>query len=187
MITGLLLAAGRGTRFTAAHKLLHPLKDGTPMALAALRNLAPCVDQTIVVLRPEDSALHAALQNEDVRFVRCKEAQQGFGASIACGVRAAANADGWLIALADMPFISTEVIRNVASQLSNGAALVAPQYQTQRGHPVGFGKIHYNALSLLSNDEGARQIVDEHKSGLVLIDCNDPGVLRDIDTLDDLA
>ncbi len=187
MITGLLLAAGRGTRFASPHKLLHPLEDGTPIALAALRNLAPCVDQTIVVLRPEDSALQAALQTENVHFIHCKEAQHGLGASIACGVRAAANADGWVIALADMPFISSEVIRNVASQLSSGAALVAPQYQTQRGHPVGFGKIHYNALSILNNDEGARQIVDEHKSGLVLIDCNNPGVLRDIDTLDDLA
>ena len=187
MITGLLLAAGRGTRFAATHKLLHPLQDGTPMALAALRNLAPCVDQTMVVIRPEDSALHTVLQMEGVHFIQCKDAQLGLGASIACGVRAAAHADGWLIALADMPFISPETIRNVAGQLSTGAALVAPQYQTQRGHPVGFGKIHYSALTTLGNDEGARRIVDEHKSGLVLIDCKDPGVLRDIDTLEDLA
>lgn len=185
MIAGILLAAGRGTRF-GSHKLLHRLADGTPMALAALRNLAPCVDKTFVVLRPDDEALKAMLKAEGVSLIECPDAHIGMGASIACGVRNAAHADAWLIALADMPFIAPEVIRGLATQLSAGAAIVAPQYQEQRGHPVGFGKIHYAALSTLSNDQGARQIVDEHKQGLVLVESKDPGVVRDVDTLADL-
>lgn len=184
-IAGILLAAGRGTRF-GAHKLLHPMTDGTPMALAALRNLVPCVDQTYVVLRPEDAELKKILHAQGALIVACADAHLGMGASLACGVRSAAHADAWLIALADMPFIPPAVIRGLVTQLHAGAAIVAPQYQEQRGHPVGFGKIHYAALSALHNDQGAREIVDEHRAGLVLITCNDTSVVRDIDTREDL-
>lgn len=186
MIAGILLAAGCGTRF-GAHKLLHPLADGTPMALAALRNLAPCVDRCVTVVRPEDTALKALLDAEATGIIACANAHLGMGASLACGVRGTANASAWLIALADMPFIPQEAIRALVAQLHAGAAIVAPQYHGQRGHPVGFGKIHYAALAALRNDQGARQIIDAHIGGLVLIDCKDPGVVRDIDTRADLA
>lgn len=185
MIVGILLAAGSGTRF-GAHKLLQPLPDGTPMAVAALRNLAQGVDEVIVIVRSGDTELMQCLAREKVQVLPCANAEQGMGASLACGVCAAPDAAGWIIALADMPFVPGEIIRTLAARLKAGDAIVAPAYLGQRGHPVGFGHDFYPALSALSGDLGARDILKQQPDRLTLIPCTDPGVLRDIDTQADL-
>lgn len=185
MIVGILLAAGSGTRF-GAHKLLHPLPDGTPIAVAALRNLAQGVDEVIVVVRPGDTELMQLLAQEKVQVLSCANAEQGMGASLACGVCTAPDAAGWIIALADMPFVPGEIIRNLAARLKAGDAIVAPAYLGQRGHPVGFGHAFYPALSVLNADQGARHILKQQPDRLTLIPCTDPGVVRDIDTRADL-
>jgi len=186
MIVGVLLAAGRGTRF-GAHKLLHPLPDGTPMVLAALRNLAPSVDSVIVVVRPEDKELIQLLSQEPAHILPCPNAALGMGASLACGVCAASEADGWLIALADMPYVPTAATAALSAQLQAGASLIAPTYQGQRGHPVGFSRTFYPELAALSGDRGARHLLDLHTVQLRLIPVAEPGILRDIDTPADLT
>jgi molybdenum cofactor cytidylyltransferase len=186
VIVGILLAAGSGTRF-GSHKLLHPLSDGTPMAVAALRNLAQGVDKIIVVVRPGDTELTNLLAREKAaQVLPCANANQGMGASLACGVCAAPDAKGWIIALADMPFVPGEIVTTLAARLKAGEAIVAPAYQGLRGHPVGFGHAFYPALSALSADQGARHILKQHPDRLTLIPCTDPGVVRDIDTQADL-
>lgn len=186
MIVGVLLAAGRGTRF-GSRKLLHPLADGTPMVLTALRNLVPSVDQVVVVVRHDDSELIQVLSTAEAYILPCPKADLGMGASLACGVCATPDADGWLIALADMPYVPTAVSSTLSAQLSAGAQLVAPTYQEQRGHPVGFGHIFYSELTVLSADFGARQILEQHADQMHLIAVDEPGILRDIDTPEDLA
>lgn len=185
MIAGILLAAGRGARF-GSHKLLHPLPDGTPMAVAALRNLAQGVDQVIVVVRPGDAELMQLLAKEMAQLLPCANAEQGMGASLACGVRAAPEAEGWIIALADMPFVPGDVVSALVTRLKAGDAIVAPAYLGQRGHPVGFSRTFYPALSALTADQGARGILEQNAGRLTLIPSADPGILRDIDTPADL-
>jgi molybdenum cofactor cytidylyltransferase len=102
-------------------------------------------------------------------------------------VSAAPEADGWLIALADMPNVPTAVIAALSAELQAGAPLVAPTYQGQRGHPVGFSRAFYPELSALSGDRGARHLLDQHAAQLRLIAVEEPGILRDIDTPEDLT
>ena len=59
-IVGLLLAAGQGRRF-GGDKLLHPLADGTPMAVASARRLRSACPHSIAVLRPEQQVLAGLL------------------------------------------------------------------------------------------------------------------------------
>ena len=197
MILGILLAAGQSTRF-GSHKLLHPLPDGTPLAIAALRNLTQGVDQVAAVVRPDDHELAHLLVAEGAQLVYCAEAGKGMGASLACGVRdegsqvvlsatASSDADGWLITLGDMPSISPDTILHVADRLRAGVPLVAPVYHGQRGHPVGFSKEFFGALAELRGDSGARQLVEANSSRLDLLACDDAGILCDIDTPADLA
>jgi molybdenum cofactor cytidylyltransferase len=56
MITGILLAAGNASRF-GSNKLLHLLPDGTPIAMAAARNLKAAIPSSLAIVRPQDHAL----------------------------------------------------------------------------------------------------------------------------------
>lgn len=186
VIAGVLLAAGASRRF-GTPKLLQPLADGTPMALASARALLGGADRLIAVVHPADKALARLFADHGVPVLPCPEASQGMGRSIACGVRESAEADAWIIALADMPFVRKGTIHGVAELLRDGAMLAAPLYAGQRGHPVGFSRSLGSALCGLEGDEGARSIVARHLDELRLYPCADPGVHWDIDTPEDLA
>ena len=56
---------------------------------------------------PNQAQLHDVLQQEGCELVICERANFGMGASLACGVRAAANANAWIVALGDVPAIDT--------------------------------------------------------------------------------
>ncbi|HEY6897284.1 MAG TPA: nucleotidyltransferase family protein [Rhodocyclaceae bacterium] len=184
-IVGILLAAGSGSRF-GGDKLLHPLADGTPIAVAAARSLATACERTLAVLRPGSAALAALLAAAGCEIVICDEASLGMGHSLATGVRAAPAAAGWLIALADMPFIQPTSHHSVVAALRAGAALAAPSYQGRRGHPVGFAASWYESLIALRGDSGARALLAAAADPITLRAVDDPGVLRDVDRPTDL-
>jgi molybdenum cofactor cytidylyltransferase len=186
VVVGILLAAGRGTRF-GGDKLLALLPGGERIGAAACRNLLGAVPRVIAVVRPDDTALASALGAAGARVVRCTNADDGMGASLACGVRAAHEADGWLVALADMPWIMPSTIARVAGAVAGGALVAAPFHRGERGHPVGFGKPCYTMLAELADDEGAKAVVAAHRDRLARIDVDDPGVLRDVDAPADLS
>jgi len=186
MMQPILLAAGRSTRF-GGNKLLHPLADGTPLALAAARNLAAALPGALAVVNGTDVELMCLLQDAGLKVSVCPRAQEGMGASLAWGVMQTREADGWLIALADMPFIAAQTLRAVAGGVREPLAIVAPAHGGRRGHPVAFGRGHGAALAGLSGDTGARALLQAQQSRLVLLSCDDPGVLRDIDLPEHLA
>lgn len=186
MIVGILLAAGESRRF-GAKKLLHPLADGTPMALRSAQNMAAALARTVAVVFPGDAALADIFARVPVEVRECERSHEGMGASLACGVRAASDASGWIVALADMPFIQAHTIRTVAQALDAGAKIVAPVHDGRRGHPVGFARDYYGELAALGGDEGARRIVERDRKRVVLVPVTDVGIHRDIDTQADLA
>lgn len=183
-IIGLLLAAGSASRF-GSDKLRHKLPHGVPIAVQAARHLRAELAQVVAVVR--DPEMKGLLEKEGCRAVLFEGAAEGMGASLACAARAAGRADGYLVALADMPFVRTTSIAAVRAALENGAPLAAPYFRARRGHPVGIGGTFYEALVALKGDEGARPLLAQNEKQLVKIPVGDPGVIRDIDTPSDLA
>lgn len=179
-IVGILLAAGISKRF-GADKRLHPLPDGTPMALASARRLAEACIRTIVVIRPGDTALTILLAAEGMETVVCNEAEKGMGHSLSRGIAASAEANGWLVALADMPYIEPASYHAVLAALQHGASLARSTYQGKIGHPVGFSANHLADLLALTGDQGGKAILDAHRNDLHLCPVEDPGILTDID------
>jgi len=184
-IVGILLAAGASRRF-GSDKLTHSLPDGDVVAVRACRNLLAGTDSVLAVVRPGSERLAALLQAEGADVLICADADQGMSASLVSGIRARPEAAGWLIALGDMPWIAPATIRKVANALRMGAAIAAPRWQGRRGHPVGFAHVLGPKLAALSGDEGAKAVINAYLEQLQLIDCDDPGVLRDIDRPEDL-
>jgi molybdenum cofactor cytidylyltransferase len=189
-IRGILLAAGYSKRF-GSNKLFQALpagaaEAGTPIALAAAKHLLEALPESIAVVRPRAQKLGKMLRDAGCNTVVCKNASEGMGTSLAAGVRATSGADGWIVALADMPFIRPETIRIVTKALQEGAAIAAPSFHGERGHPVGFARRFYDELALLRGDHGARELLHQHRDNVILCEVDDAGVLRDIDKPSDL-
>jgi molybdenum cofactor cytidylyltransferase len=184
-IVGILLAAGKGSRF-GGDKLHYRLPNGLAIGVAAAANLLPACQRLIAVIRPNDNELAELLTHVGCEILTCAAASQGMGHSLAAAVNASANAHAWIVALGDMPFIQTSTHQLVAYHLTQGASLVAPEYQTHRGHPVGFSKNWRSQLIALTGDQGGRFILDRYPSQITHCSVDDPGVLQDIDRRTDL-
>ena len=185
-IVGLLLAAGSATRF-GADKLQHVLPHGVAMAVQAARHLKSQLPRVVAVVKPGAQELSSRLKAEGCEVAVCDNAAEGMGASLACAARAAGTADGYIVALADMPFVRPSTIAAVREALAAGAPLAAPYFRARRGHPVGMAGVFFQQLITLRGDEGARRLLAANEARLTKIPVGDPGAVRDIDTPEDLA
>jgi molybdenum cofactor cytidylyltransferase len=190
-VVAILLAAGSATRF-GSDKLLHALPHEVPIAVQSARHLQAVFPHGVLaVVRPESARIRELLEREGCGIVICEKAAEGMGASLACGVRAAhagdKQADAYVVALADMPFIRPSSIAAVRDALREGAALAAPYFRARRGHPVGIAARFRAQLEALGGDEGAKRLLAAHESEIVKVPVGDPAVLRDIDRPGDLA
>ena len=189
---GILLAAGAGSRFSdgvgaVGGKLLHPL-DGVAIGVRAARNLLAAGLAVTAVVRPGSDALQRLLQHEGVAVTVCAAtaAAEGMGVSLAHAIAHTRDAAGWIVALADMPRVRPDTIRQVAAALAQEALMAAPEYHGERGHPVAFSARLRSELLALRGDEGARTVLARHREHLQRIVCDDPGVVYDIDRRADL-
>lgn len=185
MIVGVLLAAGRATRF-GEHKLLQRLDSGAIIAEQAAQRLLLAVPSALAVIRPGDAVLRNVLAATGIAVLECSASDRGMGASLACAIQARAGASGWLVALADMPWIQSTTHYAVAQRLRGGAPLVAPEYQGQRGHPVGLSAEFQQQLMELDGDIGARGLLIAQSARVSVLKTVDSGVIYDVDTPADL-
>lgn len=189
--TVIVLAAGLGSRYTGAgHKLEQLLPDDDGHAAAVLhltlRHAIASRLPVLVVTTAELAPLaHEEVATRDVIVVphAAPVRGRGMGDSIAAGVVARGDAPGWLLLPADMPRVQPATIAAVARGL-DGHPVAFAQHQGRRGHPVGFSAEMYSELAGLTGDEGARRLVARYPARAVEVD--DPGVLIDIDTTQDL-
>ena len=182
---GILLASGHSRRF-GSNKLLHPVDGDTGMLFITAKKLCSVLPGCIVVISQELLPYQSQLEQLGASIVINEHAHKGMGSSIACGIQASSEACGWLIALADMPYVKTATLTQLAEALQAGADIVAPSYRQQRGNPVGFNPRYKQQLLSLNQDIGARDIIARHQDKLQLIPTTDASVTTDIDQPSDI-
>jgi molybdenum cofactor cytidylyltransferase len=169
----IVLAAGKGERFKAA--------GGTQHKLDALLQGLSVREHVLKAVQASGLSWHMVLA-EHTQHVH----NPGMADSIACGVAATRNADGWLILPADLPLIQPTTLQFMAKALYDATQqatpcdVVVPLYQQQRGHPVGFSKACLQDLLQLTGDKGAASVVAKHNSLQLPVD--DVGCVTDVDT-----
>nr|WP_217907524.1 nucleotidyltransferase family protein [Massilia sp. BJB1822] len=192
-----MLAAGRGSRFDPAgvrNKLLQALPSRAaasgeafrPASVleASARNMLAALPRVVAVVRPEDEESAALLHGLGCEVSLCPQAALGMAASLVHGLRQAPQAEGWVLALGDMPYVKPATIAALAHAVAQGADIAAPIYQGRRGNPIAFGRRHLPLLLALEGDQGARAIVKNFPVNEVVVE--DSGILLDIDTPSDL-
>ncbi len=185
----IVLAAGQGSRFTGEeHKLAQRLGETNVLTATLANALASHLRVVVVTTAAFADVARSSVAARDVVVLpevgSSGAGGLGMGVSIAAGVNACPNSRGWLVLPGDMPLVRSSTLVAVALALDHHPIAFA-QHRGRRGHPVGFSAELYSELAALSGDEGARRLVARYPAFAVELD--DPGVLIDIDTEEDLV
>jgi molybdenum cofactor cytidylyltransferase len=185
VIAGLLLAAGRSSRF-GGDKLLAPLR-GHPVLFWSAAAIATEVDALYVVVPPDSPERVDAVSGAAAVIVEHARRDDGMASSIRAGIAALPmEADAVVIALADQPLVSSSVVRALCERWRAArTGAVAPRYRDGRGHPVLFDRASFPALAALEGDNGARAVLDALGEQLALVPVN-AAMPVDVDTPDAL-
>jgi molybdenum cofactor cytidylyltransferase len=187
----IVLAAGQGSRFRQIagadkDKLLADCsgRDGAVRSVIehVLVNLPPKAGKRVLVTTADRPQVIRMAQAYGCEIVLIESI--GMGDSIAAGVSACAQLDGWLMVLGDMPFILPSSIEKVLAGISPDSVSV-PVQNAEYGHPVGFGRDFAAQLMALSGDRGAKPLFA--KGRVVEVAVDDPGVLWDVDVPEKLV
>jgi molybdenum cofactor cytidylyltransferase len=88
--------------------------------------------------------------------------------------------------LVDHPLVSEDtysLLIHTADKLPD--SIIIPEFEGKNGHPVCFGKCFFPELLAAPLDQGARYVVRRNRDRIQKVAVNDPGIIRDIDTIDD--
>lgn len=184
----IVTAAGSATRF-GGRKLLAEV-DGEPLLDRTIRSLLDAdVAEVIVVVGSDDRALLErdvnALNDARVRPVENPDPSRGMFSSIQEGV-ATANGDALLVLPGDMPFVRAETVRALIEAFRARPAIVSPRHRGKRGHPVVLPAALREEIAATSASATLHDVIKRHADLRVDLDVDDPGILRDVDTAEDL-
>lgn len=183
MVAGILLCGGAGRRF-GVDKLL---AGDEPIVARAARSLVAGAGNALAVIPLQRARLREVLEAQGCAILETDRTSEGMGASLAAAIEAAATADGWIVALGDMPLVDPKTIEALRRALERGAPMAAPyDRKGRRGHPVGFSKALREELLELGGDVGARDLLARRADMVERIVTDDPGIFVDIDTKEDL-
>ena len=185
-VSALLLAAGESQRMGRLKQLL-PLGGSTLIEVALENLLRSRLQEVIVVLGFGAEEIRPRVEAKGVRVAVNPRYKEGMASSLRVGLDALdPRAEGILVALADQPFIPPEVIdRLIEAFQGTSKGIVVPTFQGRRGHPVIFHRRYMEELRSLSGDQGGRELLHRNPKDLLEVEVDCPGVITDIDTLED--
>ncbi len=186
-VSAIVLAAGRSSRMGQPKPLLtisdRPLLD---IAVDTVRRAE--VDEIVVVLGHAADRVRRAARLEGALVVENPEYERGMSTSLQAGIRSADPAAGaFLVVLADQPFISSGTIDAlVGSWRHGGARILIPTFLGKRGNPVLVDRSLAGEMDAIRGDIGCRALFRDHPHDIREVPVDDPGILVDLDTPDQL-
>lgn len=178
---GLILAAGESSRM-GRDKALLPYA-GTTFVEHLVRLFLTRVSPVVVVIGHHAGEIQAAVPSlPGVQVVFNPKYQAGQLSSLQTGL-GSIRTDRVLFTLVDHPAVAPGTLDSLLAH--SRAPLVIPRYQNRRGHPILLAGALIGEILALPPEATAKQVVHSHLSEAILLDLEDPGILRDIDTPED--
>jgi CTP:molybdopterin cytidylyltransferase MocA len=180
---GLLLAAGAGARMGKPKALMRD-PDGTSWLrrTVAVLQQGGCEAVTVVLGAGADEA-SPLLEDTGAAVVVAEDWSEGMGASLRAGLRTLAGSEAVaaVVMLVDLPDVTAEVVRHVATRVTAPGQLARASYDGRPGHPVVIGRDHWVGVAdSVSGDEGARDYLTDN--GVVAVECSALATGRDRDS-----
>jgi molybdenum cofactor cytidylyltransferase len=174
-VGAVVLAAGGSVRFGDGAKLAALFRGRPLLSWAVEAALEAALDETIVVTGATELTLPAG-----VAVVRNAKWADGLASSLASAIDACDHHDAIVVAPGDMPFITSQAWRSLAS---SSAPIAVATYEGRRSHPVRLARDVWPLLPR-SGDEGARTLIRLRPDLVQEVACIGRPV--DIDTVEDL-
>lgn len=179
-LAAVVLAAGAGTRFGGG-KLSAPL-EGEPLIHHAIRAARAAPVARVVLVA--NAALDIGEWPGEPPVERVTITSEALSASLQAGLAALDPVDGVFVFLGDMPRVPHRIASQLAEALGKGYAAV-PYCEGRAGHPVLLSARSFGDVATITGDRGAGQLL-KGRADVIRVDCDDPGVLLDIDTREDI-
>ena len=182
----LLIAAGSSSRLGQPKQLL-PFRGKTLLGNSIQVCLESLVGEVHLILGAHQEAILEKVKTKGCQVHINPNWQEGMSTSIAFGVQQILdkNYDGLIISVADQPFLQKEhLIQLIENYKQQQKPIVISQYEEGKGPPTFFAKTHFEELSKLSGDDGAKAIIKKHLSQVSFVSFLKGDI--DVDTIDDL-
>ncbi len=186
MISGIVLAAGSGSRFGGTKQVA--VFRGKPLAQHAVDALASAgVDELIVVTGHDAGTVEDALRlPPHGRFVRNPDHARGQASSLAAAIHALADgSEAAVVLLADQPGVTDAEVRALIDAFRRSRSRVVRISYSDGPGPALLSREVYAEAGHLHGDAGARTLLASHPGWIeeVSVPFAAP---RDVDTHDDL-
>jgi molybdenum cofactor cytidylyltransferase len=181
-----LLPAAGASRRMGRPKLLLPFRGGPLVAavVAALRSGG--AGPVVLVTAPEDAELRSWAWQAGVEVAINPDPERGMLSSLQEGLAALPRDQILLVSPADLPRLRPESVAELLRQMIvTGAPLAVPIYQGKRGHPLAIAPALIPEIFTLDPTIGLKQLRDRHEGELLEVAVDDPGVVQDVDTVED--
>jgi molybdenum cofactor cytidylyltransferase len=187
MIWTVILAAGGSSRMGRPKALL-PVAQGARTFVAAIAETARAGGSSgvvVVVGPPHDAEIRRRLP-AGAASVPNPRPERGMLSSVQAGVSALPEgASAALIWPVDVPFVQPETVRAILDAAPG--RLLVPTHDGRGGHPLRVPRARFGELIALDPEAGLKALLEARPAELVRLAVDDPGVLVDIDTPEDLA
>jgi molybdenum cofactor cytidylyltransferase len=187
-IAVLIPAAGASQRMGSVKQLL---EWGTSTLLGhsieTVRSLK--CSEICVVLGANYDIIKSEIDSYPIKIVNNEEWESGLGRSIAFGVQhlidSSFTIDGILIMLADQPLIDANYLNSMIEIFKpEEQQIIATYYDNHKqGVPALFDKTYFEELTKLSDDKGAKEIIEKYSNNVTMLTAH--GRISDIDTQQD--
>jgi molybdenum cofactor cytidylyltransferase len=186
-IAGIILAAGEGRRFGQCKALA--LLDGITFLEAVALRLKEIGCNPIIVVggRYPDDIIDEAKRLE-IECAINADWKQGQFTSLKTGLsHIKGDVCGAFVTLVDHPFVASETYSLMKDAFAKfPQKIIIPVHDHKRGHPIVIPGTIMRQIVESTNDSNLRDIIKNHEAIVIQFRCGDPGVLKDIDTKEDL-
>lgn len=147
------------------------------------------IENIIVVLGANEQEYHQLIEDARVHVVVNADWKKGMGNSLKAGLsyllQQLPRAEAVITMVCDQPLINSDHLTKLVSEYkSSESVIVASFYQGVAGVPVLFDRTLFSELLSMSDEAGAKKILQQHPELIQMVPFS--GGEIDIDTEDDL-
>jgi molybdenum cofactor cytidylyltransferase len=193
------------------HKLLLPLGQGTVLSHVIAATLASQARPIILILGHQSAQIRTHISllpdiiHHDIIIAENTAYAQGMSTSLHKGIQILMNQNnhfrkgtvkvdltstipkfpyaGTLVLLGDQPLITPVLLNQlIEMKYTTGKRIIAPFYNGKRGNPVLFDADLFPELLTITGDEGARSVIEKHRTEMGMLQVDDSQLWYDVDT-----